>query len=97
MNSYKLYHKYKSNVSSETLNEKLLTIFGDTVVKGAFIMKNGAKRLFKGRLIPNTRTNKAICFEDFTKKAIRSISVSSPHIVLESDEILFELKNENVT
>ena len=97
MNSYKLYHKYKSEVSAETLNEKLLTIFGDTVVKGAFVMKNGAKRLFKGRLIPNTRTNKSICFEDFAKKAVRSISVSSPHIVLESDEILFELKNENVT
>tara|TARA_A100001388_G_scaffold26505_1_gene17101 strand:- start:931 stop:1224 length:294 start_codon:yes stop_codon:yes gene_type:complete len=97
MNQYKLYHKYKSEVTEETLNEKLLAIFGDTVIKGVFVMKNGAKRMFKGRLIPNTRTNKSICFEDFAKKAIRSISVTSPHIILESDEVLFELKHEPVT
>ena len=30
----------------------------------------------------------------FAKKAIRSISVSSPHIILESDDVIFELKNE---
>tara|TARA_B100000073_G_C23299138_1_gene397888 strand:- start:136 stop:429 length:294 start_codon:yes stop_codon:yes gene_type:complete len=94
MSSYSLYQKYKAEVSEETLNEKLLAIFGDTIIKGAFIMKNGAKRIFKGRLIPNTRTNKSICFEDFAKKAIRSISVSSPHIILESDDVIFELKNE---
>tara|TARA_A100001388_G_scaffold263573_1_gene234085 strand:- start:788 stop:1069 length:282 start_codon:yes stop_codon:yes gene_type:complete len=87
------YKKYKEEVTKDNLQTTIFSIFGDQYVRGSFIKKNGDLRKFEGRVIENTRTNKSICFQDFGNKGvIRSISTTSPHIILESDDYTFELE-----
>ena len=94
MKHYDLYKQYRAEVDEGTLHDKLLSIFGSNVITGKFKMKNGQYRsIKKAKLIPNTRTNKSICFKDMAIDAIRSISVTSSHILLQSGDLRFELKN----
>ena len=89
--------KFEEEVQQEELHTKLLAIFENQYVKGSFIKKNGDLRNFEGRIIENKRTHKSICFQDFDNNGvIRSFSITSPHIVIESDDYSFELDNREV-
>lgn len=89
--------KFEEEVQQEELHTKLLAIFENKYVKGRFVKKNGDLRNFEGRIFENTRTDKSVCFQDFGNKGvIRSFSITSPHIVIESDDYTFELDNRKV-
>ena len=94
---FNLHKKFKEEIQPQEIHAKLISIFENQYVKGHFIKKNGDLRNFEGRIFENTRTDKSVCFQDFGNKGvIRSFSITSPHIVIESDDYSFELDNREV-
>jgi len=85
------FNSKERNILKMKNPNKIVKVFGGRFVKGSFIKKDGSTRSFHGQLIPNTRSNKALCFKDLRKNCvIRSISIASGHIRIQSGALTFE-------
>ena len=72
-------------------SNQIVKNYSGKFVSGEFTKLDGTQRKFHGQLRTNTRSTDQIVFWDLTKKAMRSISLQSDHIIIRCGRSTFEI------